>query len=320
MFNKVIFSVLMMVVTFSANAQVTYPSKPITIANPGPAGGAIDAPARAIAEGISQIKKVPVITQNLPGGGGTIATARVASASPDGYTLLFHHIGVATAPALYSNLPFNTQKDLIPIGLSTEVPMMIVARKDFPPKSTKELIAYLKAQKDKVTVATSGPGSVSDLCAALLMKEIGERFTLVPYKGSPPALLDIAAGRVDMICDQTSTAAAQVKGGNIKTYGVASKARLPILMEIPTLTEQGFPFEFSIWQGLYAPAGTPAPIVKNISEALEQAVRIPAIQKQLENYGIVPIAEQYRTPEGHKKRLEEEIKIWAKLYEGLPKN
>ncbi len=319
MLKKSTFAVVMTAITISASAQVNYPSKPITIANPGPAGGAIDAPARAIAEGISQIKKVPVITQNLPGGGGTIATARVASASPDGYTLLFHHIGVATAPAQYSNLPFNTLKDLVPIGLSTEVPVMIVARKDFPPTSTKELIAYLKTHKDKVTVATSGPGSVSDLCAALLMKQLGERFTLVPYKGSPPALLDISAGRVDMICDQTSTAAAQVKGGNIKTYGVASKKRLPILMDIPTLDEQGFPFEFSIWQGLYAPAGTPEPIIRDISNTLEKAVQTPSVRKQLEVYGIIPIDEMYRTPEGHKKRLEDEIKIWANLYKDLPK-
>lgn len=304
----------------AAAAQDRYPSKPISIANPGPAGGAIDAPARAIGGGLSDVLKEQIITLNLPGAGGTIATARVASAAPDGYTLLFHHIGVATAPAQYEKLPFDTLKDLAPIGLSTNVPMMIVARNDFPPKTVAELTSYLKAQGDKVAVATAGPGSVSDLCAALLMKQIGKRFTLVPYKGSPPALLDIAAGRVDMICDQTSTSVSQVRAGTVKTYGVASAKRLDIMRDTPTLTEQGFPFVFSIWQGFYAPAGTPTATIDTLSKAVRDAVQLPAVQTQLAHYGIVPAPAELTTPAAHRKFLEEEIKVWTELYKNAPKN
>lgn len=303
----------------SVQAQERYPSKSITIVNPGPAGGAIDNPARAIAKGIAEILKEQVITLNLPGAGGTIATARVANAAPDGYTVLFHHIGVATAPAQYAQLPFDTLKDLIPLGLSTDVQMMVVTRNDFPPKTVKELIAYLNANHEKVTVATAGSGSASELCAALLMKQVGKRFTLVPYKGSPPALLDIAAGRVDLICDQTSTSAAQVKAGNVKTYGVASKERLSLLPETPTLTEQGMPFIFSVWQGFYVPTGTPAAIVQTLSRAIEQAVQNESVQKQLAGYGVMPIAATYRSPEAHKQRLEQEIVIWTELYRNSPK-
>ena len=303
----------------SAQVPERYPSKSITIVNPGPAGGAIDNPARAIAKGMAEILKEQVITLNLPGAGGTIATARVANAAPDGYTVLFHHIGVATAPAQYAQLPFDTLKDLIPLGLSTDVPMMVVARNDFPPKMVKDFIAEVNANHEKITVATAGSGSASELCAALLMKQLGKRFTMVPYKGSPPALLDIAAGRVDLICDQTSTSAAQVKAGNVKTYGVATKERLSILPETPTLTEQGMPFVFSVWQGFYVPAGTPSAIVKKLSRTIEEAVQNEAVQKQLAAYGVMPIAATYRSPESHKQRLEQEIAIWTELYRDVPK-
>ena len=302
-----------------AQAQERYPSKSITIVNPGPAGGAIDNPARAIAKGMAELLKEQVITLNLPGAGGTIATARVANAAPDGYTVLFHHIGVATAPAQYAQLPFDTLKDLIPLGLSTEVPMMVVARNDFPPKTVKDFIAEVNANHQKITIATAGSGSASELCAALLMKQLGKRFTLVPYKGSPPALLDIAAGRVDLICDQTSTSVSQVKSGNVKTYGVATKERLSLLPETPTLAEQGMPFDFSIWQGFYVPKSTPTAIVQKLSHAIEQAIQNETVQRQLAGYGVMPIAARYRSPEAHKQRLEQEIVIWKELYRDSPK-
>ena len=310
---------MLLAVQFSVQAQERYPAKSITIVNPGPAGGAIDNPARAIAKGMAEILTEQVITLNLPGAGGTIATARVANAAPDGYTVLFHHIGVATAPAQYAQLPFDTLKDLIPLGLSTDVPMMVVARNDFPPKTVKDFISEVNAKHEKITIATAGSGSASELCAALLMKQLGKRFTLVPYKGSPPALLDIAAGRVDLICDQTSTSASQVKAGNVKTYGVATKERLSILPDTPTLTEQGMPFIFSIWQGFYVPTGTPTAIVQKLSRTIEQAIQNESVQKQLAGYGVMPIAATYRSPEAHKQRLEQEIVIWNELYRDSPK-
>jgi tripartite-type tricarboxylate transporter receptor subunit TctC len=302
-----------------AHAQGAYPSKPITVVVPGPAGGAIDNVARVIAEGLSEKLNQNVLVLNADGAGGTLATNRVAHAAPDGYTLLFHHIGVATAPALYAKLPYDTLKDLAPIGLSTEVPMMVVARNDLPPKSVHDLLPYLKAQGSKITLATAGPGNVSDLCGTVLMWKLGDAFTRVPYRGSPPALMDIIGGRVDIMCDQTSTAASQVKAKSIKSYGVASNTRLPLLPDVPTLTEQGLPFEFSIWQGLYAPGGTPPAIVDKLSAALQAVIQMDSIKQRLDAYGVATVAPARATPAAHAAFLKTELAKWADLYKAAPK-
>lgn len=296
-----------------------YPSKPITMVNPGPAGGAIDNVARVIAEAMSVDLKQSVIMLNLDGGGGTIATARVAHAAPDGYTVLFHHIGIATAPALYKHLPFDTAKDLTPVGLTTEVPMVLAARKDFPPKTVQELVPYLKQQGQQILMATSGPGNVSELCASVLMRQLGDNFTTIPYRGSPPALIDIIGGRVDMICDQTSTAAAQITGKALKAYGVAANARLSILPDVPTLTQEGLPFVFSVWQGLYVPAGTPAPIVARLSLSLQRAVQSDSVKAKLAPLGVTVVDASRATPEAHRAFLEQELKHWAEVYQDSPK-
>jgi tripartite-type tricarboxylate transporter receptor subunit TctC len=311
--------VLTIVGSSTGHAAESYPSKPITMVNPGPAGGAIDNVARVIAEQMAVTLRVPMLTLNLDGGGGTLATAKVAHAAPDGYTVLFHHIGVATAPALYAKLPFDTLKDLVPIGLSTEVPMVLVARNDFPPKTVKELVVYLKEQNEKVLLGTTGPGNVAELCGSMLMRTLGSNFTSIAYRGSPPALLDMRGGRIDMMCDQTSTSAAQVKAKAVKAYGVASKERLPILPDVPTLTESGLPFEFSIWQGLYAPAGTPAVVIQRLSAALQAALQVDSVKQRLALIGVSTVAVARATSESHRVLLEQEIKRWAEVYRNTPK-
>lgn len=296
-----------------------YPSKPITMVLPGPAGGAIDNVARVIAQEMSTKLHEKIVILNLGGAGGTLATARVAHAPADGYTILFHHMGLAIAPAIYATLPFDTAKDLAPIGLATEVPMVVVTRNDFPPKNVKELLAYLKAQDGKITLATSGPASPSDLCGTLLARQLGNKFTLIAYRGSPPALIDMAGSRIDMICDQTSTSAGQITAKTVKAYGVASKDRLPILASVPTLTESGFPFEFSIWQGLYAPAGTPSEDVKKLSSALQSVVQMDSVKHRLAAYGVSTVAPDRATPESHSAFLQQEMKRWAEIYSDTPK-
>ncbi|WP_454691650.1 Bug family tripartite tricarboxylate transporter substrate binding protein [Achromobacter aloeverae] len=302
-----------------AQAGDKYPSHPITMVVPGPAGGAIDNVARIIAEGMAEKLGGNVLVLNADGAGGTLATNRVAHAAPDGYTLLFHHIGVATAPALYAKLPYDTLKDLAPIGLSTEVPMIVVGRKDLPPRNVKELIPYLKKQGSHIMLATAGPGNVSDLCGTLLMWKLGDTFTTIPYRGSPPALIDMMSGRVDLMCDQTSTAASQVKAGGVKPYGVASAARLPLLPDVPTLAEQGFDFQFSIWQGLYAPAKTPPDIIARLSAALRDVIQMDSIRKRLEVYGVTTVDPARATPQAHAAFLKQQLKKWADLYKETPK-
>lgn len=302
-----------------AFAADTYPSQPVTMVIPGPAGGAIDNVARVIAQQMSVELNGNVVVLNLDGAGGTIATARVAHATPDGYTLLFHHIGVATAPALYKRLSYDTLKDLAPVGLTSEVPLVLVARNDFPPKSVQELIPYLKQQGEKIMLATAGVGNVSDLCGSLLMRQLGDKFTKVPYRGSPQALIDMIGGRVDMICDQTSTSAAQVESKAVKSYGVASKERLPILPDVPTLTAEGLPFVFSIWQGLYAPANTPPAVIAKLSQVLQAVVQSKSVQEKLGLIGVSMVDPSRATPQSHRAFLEEEMKRWANVYSDTPK-
>jgi tripartite-type tricarboxylate transporter receptor subunit TctC len=296
-----------------------YPSKPITMVNPGPPGGAIDSVARIIAEAMTNDLKQKVVMLNMDGAGGTIATARVAHAAPDGYTVLFHHIGIATAPALYKHLQYDTLKDLTPVGLTTEVPMVLLARKGFPPNTVAELVSYLKEQGKGILMATAGPGNVSELCASVLQRQLETNFTSVPYRGSPPALLDIEGDRVDFMCDQTSTAGPQITAKAVRAYGVAAKSRLPILSDVPTLTEQGLPFVFSIWQGVYVPAGTPEPIVKRLSESLQRALASETVKTKLAPLGVTTLDPSRATPAAHAAFLQEELKHWADIYKDTPK-
>src|SRR6266540_7014685 len=224
-----------------------YPNKVITMVVPFAAGGPTDTVARLIAVPMTKTLKQQVIVENVGGAGGTIAANRVAKAAPDGYTILIHHIGMSTAPALYRKLPYNPMTDFEPIGLINEVPMTLVAKKDFPAKDLKELIAYVKANKNKVTYANAGLGAASHLCGMLFMTAIDTDLTTVPYKGTGPAMNDLLGGKVDFMCDQTTNTTSQIKAGKIKAYGVTTLKRVPSLPEIPTMDEAGLKgFEVSV--------------------------------------------------------------------------
>jgi len=220
-----------------SNAQ-NYPTKVITIVVPFAAGGPTDTLARLIAVPMSKTLKQQVIVENVVGAGGTIAANRVAKASPDGYTLLLHHIGHSTAPALYRKLPYDAIKDFEPIGLVNEVPMTLVAKKDFPPKDLKELISYVKANKDKINLANAGVGAASHLCGMLFMSAIQTELTTVPYNGTGPAMNDLLGGQVDLMCDQTTNTTSQIKAEKIKVYGVTTLKRMATLPGVPTLDER----------------------------------------------------------------------------------
>jgi tripartite-type tricarboxylate transporter receptor subunit TctC len=291
-----------------------YPTKTITMVVPFAAGGPTDTVARLVAQSMSVKLKQTIVVENVGGAGGTIGAARVAKSTPDGYTIFLHHIGQSTAPALYRKLTYNAIDSFEPIGLVTDVPMTIVARKDFPAKDFKELLAYVKANKEKVTYANAGVGSASHLCGMLFMTAIGTDLTTVPYKGTGPAMNDLLGGQVDFMCDQTTNTTSQIKGGKIKAYGVTTKTRLATMPDLPTLNEAGLPgFEVAVWHAMYAPKGTPKPIIDKLSGALQVALKDPIVKQRFADLGTEPVAESKATPEALRVYLKSEIDRWSPI-------
>ncbi|MDB5770588.1 MAG: tctC4 [Burkholderia sp.] len=297
-----------------AYAQSAYPTRTITMIVPFAAGGPTDTVARLVAQSMGNTLKQTIVVENVGGAGGTIGATRAAKATPDGYTVFLHHIGQSTAPSLYRKLPYNAIDSFEPIGLVTDVPMTFVARGNFPAKDFKELLTYVKANKDKVTYANAGVGSASHLCGMLFMSAIGTELTTVPYKGTGPAMNDLLGGQVDFMCDQTTNTTSQIKSGKIKVYGVTTKTRVPSLKEVPTLNEAGLPnFEVAVWHGLYAPKGTPKPIVDSLAGALQQALKDPTVKTRFAELGTEPVAQDKATPEALRTFLKAEIDKWSPI-------
>ena len=289
-----------------------YPSKVITLVVPFSAGGPTDTVARLIAQPMSQKLGQTVIIENVGGAGGTIAAARVARATPDGYTIFLHHIGQATSATLYKNLSYNVLTDFETVGLVTPVPMTIIAKKDFPAKDIKEFISYVKANKDKITYGNAGVGAASHLCGMLFMSAIETQFTTVSYKGTGPAMNDLLGGVFDFMCDQTTNTTGQIKGGRVKAYAVTSRTRVPSLPDLPTLDESGLKgFEVSVWHGLYAPKGTPKPVIDKLSAALQVALTDPTVKQRFAELGTEPEPVARATPAAHRAHLKAEVEKWA---------
>jgi tripartite-type tricarboxylate transporter receptor subunit TctC len=286
----------------------------ITIVVPFAAGGPTDTLARLIGVPMSKTLKQQVIVENVVGAGGTIAANRVAKASPDGYTLLLHHIGHSTAPALYRNLPYDAIKDFEPIGLVNEVPMTLVAKKDFPPKDLKELISYVKANKDKINLANAGVGAASHLCGMLFMSAIQTELTTVPYNGTGPAMNDLLGGQVDLMCDQTTNTTSQIKAEKIKVYGVTTLKRMATLPGVPTLDEAGLKgFEVDVWHGVYAPKATPKPAIDKLTNALQDALKDSNVKQRFSELGAEPVGLDRATPHALEKHLKAEIDKWSPI-------
>lgn len=297
-----------------AYAADQYPSRVITIIVPYSAGGPTDTVARLIGKSMSVPLKTQIIIENVEGAGGTIASAKAASSAPDGYTLFLHHIGMSTAPALYRKLPFDPQKDFEPIGLIGDVAMTIVARKDFPAKDLKEFIAYVKSNKEKVNMANAGLGAASHLCGMLFMSALQTEFTTIPYKGTGPAMNDLLGGQVDFMCDQTTNTTSHIKAGKVKVYGVTTRKRVASMPDVPTLNESGLPgFEVAVWNGLYAPKGTPKAIIDTLAAALQQALTDPALVQRFAELGTDVASKDRATPEALRAQLKSEIEKWGPI-------
>ncbi len=292
----------------------TYPSKPITMIVPFAAGGPTDTVARTVGQVMSKSLGQQVIIENVGGAGGTIGVARAVAAQPDGYTILLMHIGISTAPALYRTLKYDVTKDLEPIGLVTEVPMTVIAKKDLPPTGFKDFLAYLKANKDKISYANAGVGSASHLCGMLLMSAIGTDVLTVPYKGTSPAMTDLLGGQVDFMCDQTTNTTSQIKGEKVKVYGVTSKARLASLPNVPTLDESGLKgFSIGVWHGVWAPKGTPKPISDKLVKALQDALKDENVKARFAELGTAPEPLNRQNPEALRTHLVAEIGKWGPI-------
>ena len=310
------FAALMAFLLMSAvqsHAQ-NYPTKVISIVVPFAAGGPTDTVARLIAAPMSKTLKQQVIVENVGGAGGTIAANRVAKAPADGYTLLLHHIGHSTAPALYRKLPYDPIKDFEPIGLINEVPMTLVAKKDFPAKDLKELITYVKANKDKINLANAGVGAASHLCGMLFMSAIQTDLTTVPYNGTAPAMNDLLGGQVDLMCDQTTNTTSQIKAQKIKVYGVTTTKRIAALPKVPTLDEAGLTgFEVTVWHGLYAPKSTPKTVIDKLTNALQDALKDSNVKQRFGELGTEPVSLDRATPQALQKHLKAEIDKWTPI-------
>ena len=299
--------------TWPASAQ-TYPENTITIVVPFSAGGPTDTVTRLVAEAMSKDLGQQIVVENVGGAGGTLGAGRVASADPDGYTLLLHHIGMATSATLYRKLPYDTLNAFEYVGLVTEVPMTIVARKSLEPNDLKGLVDYAKANKDTVTVANAGIGAASHLCGMLFMSAIQTPLVTVPYKGTSPAMTDLLGEQVDIMCDQTTNTTKQIQGGTIKAYAVTTPERLAVLPDVPTTSEGGLDgVEVSIWHGLYAPKGTPADIVDRLSKSLQVALKDENVAARFAELGTSPSPQEDATPAALKAKLEGEITRWKPI-------
>ncbi len=295
----------------SALAQA-YPSKSITLVVPFAAGGPTDVVARLLGATMTKTLGQPVVIENKLGAGGTIASTYTAKAAPDGYTFLIHHNGMGTAPALYRKLPFNPLTDFEYVSQVVDVPMTLVARKDFPPKDLQELIAYLKANGSKVNVAHAGLGAVSHLCSVLFRQAIGVDMTTIPFSGTGPAMNALLGGQVDLLCDQTTSTTPQIKAGNVKLYGVTTASRLKTMPEVPTLAEQGLAgFQMVVWHGVYAPKGTPKAAIDTFGQALRAALKDPAVVARLTELGSVIVPEDKQTPAGLQSWLQQETQRYG---------
>ena len=306
--------------SLGAHAQ-DYPAKDktVTLVVPFTAGGPTDRVARDLAEALRKPLGVTVVVDNTAGAGSSIGAARVARATPDGYTLLLNHIGMSTMPALYRKLSFSVPNDFEYLGMVNDVPMTLIARPNIPADNMKELTGWIGQNKGKINLGNAGLGAGSHLCGLMFQNAMQVEMTTVPYKGTAPAITDLIGGQIDLLCDQTTNTTSQIEGKKVKAFAVTTSKRLttPALKDLPTLAESGLKnFEVTIWHGLYAPKGTPAAIVTKINDALKLALKDPEFIKKQEGLGAVVVTDKRIEPAEHKKFVQAEIDKWGAVIKG----
>jgi tripartite-type tricarboxylate transporter receptor subunit TctC len=305
--------VSMLVLAAKPTLAQDFPKRPITIVVPFAAGGPTDTVARVTAENMGRLLGQSVIVENVAGAGGTIGSQRVVRAEPDGYTILLHHLGLATAVTLYRKLPFDPVKELKPVGVVSDVNMAIIARPDYAPNTLAELIADVKSRGDNVTFGHAGLGAASQLCGMMFMAAIKSRLTEVPFRGGGPVIQALVGNQVDLGCEQATTSASLVQAKTVKSYAVTSSTRLASMPNVPTAAEAGLPgLEISVWHGLYVPARTPDSVVQTLAKALAEALKDPALIKRFADISTTPTPEK-ATPQALRETLQSEIDRWRPL-------
>ena len=299
----------------AAAAWADYPEKPVTIVVPFSAGGPTDKVARDLAEAMRKpLGGQTIIIENVGGAGGTLGATKVARAANDGYTLLLHHIGMSTSPALYRTMQYKTLEDFEYLGMVNEVPMTLIGKPSLPANNYAELTKWIEANKGKINLANAGLGAASHLCGLLFQSTIKVDMQTVPYKGTAPAMTDLLGGQVDLMCDQTTNTTSQIESGKVKAFAVTTSKRLttPALKNLPTLDEAGLKgFNVSIWHAMYAPKGTPKAVTDKINGALRMALKDPDFIKRQEALGAVIITDARLDGAEHKKFVEAEINKWS---------
>ncbi len=304
----------------AAQAQ-SYPSRPVTMIVPFAAGGPTDIIARIVGEHMSKTLGQQIVVENVAGAGGTTGITRAAQSKNDGYTIMMGHMGThGAAPALYANLKYDPTKDFEPIGMAAGTPILIVGKKNFPAKDLKEMMAYLKANPDKVNQAHAGIGAVSHMTCILFNSQLGIKPTAVPYSGTGPALNDLVSGQVDYMCDQIVNLVQQVKAGSIKAYAIATPVRSPALPDVPTTKEAGMPeYEVTAWNAIFAPKDTPKEIVTALTEALNKALDDEMTKTRLLELGGVLPTKDERGGKWLGEFVTKEVARWTPVLKDAPK-
>jgi tripartite-type tricarboxylate transporter receptor subunit TctC len=299
---------------FTAPVQAqTYPTRSITMIVPFAAGGPTDVISRIVTGHMAQTLSQSIIIENVVGAGGTTATTRAARAANDGYTLITGHMGThAASVPLYPKLAYHPEKDFEPVALLAGTPILILARKDFPPKDLKEFVTYVKANAEKVNAAHAGVGSVSHVSCELLHSILDIKPVGVPFNGTGPAMNALVAGQVDYMCDQIVNAVPQINAGTIKAYAIATAERNPSLPNVPTTAEAGLPaFQAQAWNAIFAPKGTSPAIITSLNAAAIKALDDETVKKRLLELGSVIPAPKDRTPEALGALVKGEIAKWS---------
>jgi tripartite-type tricarboxylate transporter receptor subunit TctC len=296
--------------TVGAAAQ-TYPSRPITMIAPFPAGGPSDALARVLSEPLRAALGQPVVIENVAGAGGNIGVGRLARATPDGYTVGIGQWSTHVVNAVTYSLPYDVLNDFEPIALLAVTPQLLIARKDFPANDVKELVAWLKANPDKGTAATVGAAGGAQVTALYFQQATGTRFEFVPYRGGAPAMQDLVSGQVDFMFDQAANAIGQVRNGAIKAYAVLARDRWPLLPDVPSIDEAGVPSLYvSYWHGLWAPKGTPKDIIEKLNAAVVSALADPTVRQRFADIGQEVWPREQQTPSALAAHHKAETEKW----------
>jgi tripartite-type tricarboxylate transporter receptor subunit TctC len=306
------FGALLTLISAGAAMAQNFPTHPMVMVIPFAAGGPQDVLGRIIGQRMSEILGQQVIIENVGGAGGMTGSVRVAHAAPDGYTFVLGSVGThAQNQTLFKQPLYDAATDFTPVALVAETPIALITRKDLPPNNFKEFVAYAKANQANMKYGSAGAGSATHLGCVVLNYVIGVNITHVPYRGTGPAMQDLAGGRIDYLCDIIATAKAQIDGGTVKGLAIMTKERAAVLPDLPTTLEQGTDVQAYTWSAIFLPKGAPDAVVQKLNSAIVQAMKSPSVQERMGSLGAVLVSDDRATPQYLAQFVKSEITKWA---------